>query len=431
MTVRTRGVSVIIIAAAVLGIMLMPTPILAQNQSSTEEIEELRQTLKQVQERLKGLEESAQATEELKKRVEAVDSQLSKASALKDLADTIPDWIKNFKLTGDFRYRYEYIDEENDGAGARNRNRIRARFQIKGKVNDEVDAVIGLGSGDSNTPTSTNQTLDGQFSSKDLWLDLAYADWHPEAVPGLRFHGGKIKNPYAKPVGNADLLWDSDVRPEGIAAIYEKKLADGTSIRAVAGGFWVEERGADVDTSLWGAQLSAKFSLPVAEKAYAKLGVSYFDYGNIEGTLTAGAGNTQTGGGQLREDFDLVEGFAEIGVPLSDTVPFRVFGDVVNNTAASSAKTGWLVGAGIGKCKAPGSWEVVYNYRRLERDCVVGALTDADFAGGGTDAAGHKVSGGYQVSKRWQGRVTYFDTLESLSDPHDYHRLQVDLVFKF
>ena len=41
------------------------------------------------------------------------------------------EWVKNVKLSGDFRYRYENIDEE--GLDDRNRNRIRAVLALRRK----------------------------------------------------------------------------------------------------------------------------------------------------------------------------------------------------------------------------------------------------------------------------------------------------------
>ena len=49
-----------------------------------------------------------------------------------------------------------------------------------------------------------------------MWIDLAYFDWHPERVEGLNVIGGKMENPFYAP-GKTELLWDGDLRPEGVA----------------------------------------------------------------------------------------------------------------------------------------------------------------------------------------------------------------------
>ena len=122
----------------------------------------------------------------------------------------------NVTLDTDFRYRHELIDAE--GKNMRNRQRIRARLNLSTRLNDNVKLGIQLASG-SDRPVSTNQTLTGGFSSKPVNIDLAFFEWMPETVKGLTVFGGKVKNLFHTP-GETELLWDSDLRPEGIAIKY-------------------------------------------------------------------------------------------------------------------------------------------------------------------------------------------------------------------
>lgn len=114
--------------------------------------------------------EVKQQVQELQKRIEQLEAEKQSASILDSLKG-----VENVKLFGDLRYRNEYVDDQSK-ADTRDRDRIRARFDIKGKVNDEVDLTIGLASGSSESATGTNQTLTDGFSSKAIWLDLAYFD---------------------------------------------------------------------------------------------------------------------------------------------------------------------------------------------------------------------------------------------------------------
>jgi len=75
----------------------------------------------------------------------------------------------------------------------------------------------------------------------------------PKRFDGLSVLAGKMGMPFYT-VGGNQLLWDSDVNPEGIAVKYTTALSDTLSLFANGGGMWVEERGSDVDTSLWGLQ---------------------------------------------------------------------------------------------------------------------------------------------------------------------------------
>ena len=175
---------------------------------------------------------------------ESPQSQVAPAEANNSgssLADALPEWVRNLKLGGDLRYRHEHRDD-NSVLSERDRHRIRARFNVSGQVNEEMNVTFGLASGVNESATSTNEDLGDSFSSKDVWLDLAYFDYAPNAIEGLNVFGGKFKDPFHF-VGNSDLLFDTDVRPEGIGGTYKKTLNEQMEFFSAFGGHYVE--GAD------------------------------------------------------------------------------------------------------------------------------------------------------------------------------------------
>mgnify|MGYP000901124421 CR=1 FL=1 len=350
------------------------------------------------------------------------------------LAPTLPAWVQGIKISGDFRYRHEMTDDETKTAD-RNRHRLRARLYVSGKVNEEVDAMIGLASGSDESATSTNQDETGAFSSKPIWLDLAFFDYHPASVEGLHILGGKIKQPYYFP-GDSDLLFDTDVRPEGIAATYNKTFAEGLKFFGTVAGHYVQERSTDADTSLWVAQAGLTWATPGVKDGFLTGVAGYYDYANTQGEVALGEnpanfrGNTSVGG-VYASDFDIVQVFGEAGLPLAG-LPFSVFGELLVNTAAESDEdTGYLVGAGLGKCKDPGTWQVIYNYRDLEADAALAALTESTFAGGGTGLKGHKLSVGYQIAKNWNVVLCYMMAERVRAQTTDFDVFILDLNFKF
>ena len=153
------------------------------------------------------------------------------------------EWWKKIKINGDFRYRHEIIDKED--SDIRHRQRIRARLNIIGQVSDESKIVMGISSG-SDDPVSNNQTLTDAFSSKALLIDLAYFEMSPAAMSGLKLFGGKTKNPFYKP-GGSELIWDSDIRQEGVTADYSRELDD-FSVKFIGSGLWIQERGSSDDS---------------------------------------------------------------------------------------------------------------------------------------------------------------------------------------
>jgi hypothetical protein len=398
-----------------------------------DEISDLKKQLAEMQARLEKLEAQQKQViaEEVDKAVEK-----KQVSALPESLK----WVEKVKISGDFRYRYEGIDAQSGGewTDGVNRNRIRARLNISAKVNDEVDLGFRLASGSAD-PVSTNQDLENSFSSKDIWLDRAYFDWHPHMFSGFSFVGGKIPNPFYTAGGN-QLIWDSDLNPEGLAVKYETAVNDNCTLHLNGGGFWVDEDPSSsnkTDSSLWGIQgyLKHKFE----DSSHLIGGVSYYDYGNLEdqpdlpsrwGSSKWFGNNVNAAGTGYATDFDILEVFGEYGLKLNE-MPLAVFGSYVDNLAASEQDKGWLVGCSFNKAKDPGSWELSYNYCDLEEDAVVGQFTESDFIGGGTDGKGHVFGGKYQIAKNLQAALTYYMNNKKNSDEDDYRRLQADLVFKF
>jgi hypothetical protein len=358
-----------------------------------------------------------------------------------------PDWVKNITPFGDLRYRYESLDNTSGSSNddtlvnKRRRNRIRARLGFKAKVNEEWDAIFRIATGSSDSPTSTNQTTDGAFESKDLWLDLAYADWHPEKFSGLNVFMGKMKNPFYR-VGKNQLIWDGDVNPEGIAASYKWSLNGSTEATVVGGGFWLDEREADADAGYFGIQAMLKHKFD--DGSHLLGGLSYYDIGNIDSKAIGGVtlqGNTPTasGSGLYKYDFDIAEGFAEYGWKYNG-MPVAIFGNYVENTAAPSGlNTAYSIGAQLNKAKKPGSWQFKASYREVEPDAVFGGLSDSDFIDGGTGGKGWVLGYKYQLAKNLQAGLTYFinDRDRRSSDAsggsgsQTFNRLQADLIFKF
>lgn len=345
-----------------------------------------------------------------------------------------PEWVKNMQIKGDFRYRYEGTDDESKSSD-RHRSRIRARIGAYGNVNEEFGYGFRVASGNDESPTSTNQDLGSSFTKKDIWLDLAYFDYHPKSIEGLNVLGGKIKNPYFT-VGNSDLMFDTDVNPEGIAATYSKTINDKTDFFATAGGFYLEETDTEAETSLWGFQGGVKHVFDKEQGNYAILGGGYYDYGNLKGTTlepytTNFFGNT-TSGGNFASDFDVVQGFGEYGFKYHN-IPVKLFGDYAKNISSTTDKdTAYLAGFTVGNDKKPGDWLFGYNYRDLEADSIVGVLAEATFGGGGTDVKGHKFSLRYQLANNVSFTTSYMTaerTRDNVTADHDV--LLADLELKF
>ena len=334
----------------------------------------------------------------------------------------------NVLIGGDFRYRHELIDAE--GEEARNRHRIRARFHIDTAINDEITVGARLATG-GDDPVSTNQTLDNGFSTKDIRLDRAFMTWQPTAVPDLAVRGGKMGSPFASPA-KTELIWDSDLSPEGVSLRYSRDAGvAGLTVNAAC--LWVDERSSGDDGMIFGGQGIA--SVP-ADIAGITLGIGYYDYQGAQGQSTfydtgESFGNSVDAGGAYLYDYDELEVFGEL-TPNGLGIDTSVFADYVVNIADDvDGKTAWLAGAALGKCKDQGDIGLRYCYRRAESDALVGAFTDSDFIGGGTDGKGHELNINYQAASKTTLCATYFYNKTAIDDGNDYHRVQFDVQMKF
>jgi hypothetical protein len=402
-----------------------------------DEISELRREMENQYEAMRQIHSRLIELEAKQKEQDVAVKKLESSGAL-----TIPEtlkWAEKISFYGDFRYRHEMIDAQGStpaGDGERHRHRIRARLGLKGKINEEWSFDLRIATGNDDSPISTNQDLDNGFSSKDIWLDRAFLTYTPKAIEGFSVVAGKMGIPFVT-VGGNQLIWDGDLTPEGAAVNYTARLTETTNLFANAGGMWVEERSSDTDTSLWGVQGGLIHAF--ADKSKLTGGASYFKYGNIQGKPAIGsfAGNTSQGG-VYKYDYELLELFGDYTTRLGET-PVSLYGDYVVNTASGvSADTGWLLGTVYNKAKDPGSWEISYDYRELERDAVLGAFTDSDFIGGGTHGKGHRFSFKYALAKNVATGVTYFlnerdgdNTARTGARDDKYRRLQLDVELKF
>jgi hypothetical protein len=346
-------------------------------------------------------------------------------------SDASSDWTDTIKLKGDFRYRYENIDEQ--GKDERDRNRIRARAALIAQLPDDIEVGLGVASG-GDDPVSTNQTLGGGGSTKDIRLNLAYANWR--AMEGLNLIGGKYKNIWYRPQ-KSGLIFDGDFNPEGVAVVYKKDW-----FFANLGGTWLESDTKNSNDSYsWGGQLGYKGNIAGAR---VTAGGGYYNF-DTQGKQSFFGDDDDFFGNSFdcanpddmsscvyALDYNIIQAFVDVSMNVGD-MPVSLFADYVVNDDADDDDTGYALGLKLGKASSAGSWQAAYTYQDLEADAVLGLITDSDFGGGGTDVKGHKFQGAYAINKKWVVSFTYFlnEIGENVDDKHDYDRLMIDTQFKY
>ena len=392
--------------------------------------------------------------------------------------DALPGWLSRIELNGDIRLRYQgdyfadgndtYFDWQEINGGAdpgtdpdallnttNDENRVRARLRLgmNAKVNDSLKAGVRLTSGNTSNPVSTNQTLGNTDNRWNLVIDRAYLEynWVQEHLPGhdpqtLKVTGGRFANPFF----HTDMVWDSDVGFEGLAATYSSGYGKSSwndhyvpSVFATLGGFMIEETGNTEcsDKYLLAAQAGGEWSFydgrSDTDDTKFRIGVAYYNYENLEavrnevdsiltdcsapGYMQKGNSLTQISNIQgetfpslvgLASDYNIVNVTAEYDYLIGGKLHAILTADYANNIGFDQrdieARTGtlfqeqtdaWHVQAMVGnpKVRRARDWQVFAGYKYIEADAVLDAFNDSDFHLGGTDAKGFYLGGSYAL----------------------------------
>ena len=361
-------------------------------------ISDLKQQLQLLQQRLDTLEKAAGTPKALPKPVTKPTSTKYKA---------------------DLRYRHEAFSI--DSKPTRQRHRIRARFATTKTIDETIDVTFGFASGSSD-PVSTNQTLGSGNSSKNVVLDLAYAQWQTP-IKGLKVRAGKFSNPLMR-AGGSGLVWDGDLRPEGLGLTYT-----GSDIFFNAMGSWLRESSSAEDSILYAAQFGRQQAISTDQAL--RFGVGYYTITSPEPLFGDPAGNILNVDNELISDFNSAEIFGQYSRPVEGLISGNAlfFASHVTNLGADDANSGYVLGAKLKSSRLDLGW----SYQRLEADAVFGGLSDSDFIGGGTDGSGHIFQAGYPISKKVKIQGTLFINqtgIESNSED-GYNRLMLDISYKY
>ncbi|HEY5776014.1 MAG TPA: putative porin, partial [Xanthomonadales bacterium] len=336
--------------------LLLLSPVFAQA-ASDEDFAAMRTQMMALSERLDRLEaenraltaanaELVKSAQETAVTVAAVSEKTDAVAVEVKEQSTKSDWTDKLRWKGDFRYRYEAFNIE--GKPNRDRNRVRARAALIADVTPTIEVGLGLASG-GDDPVSSNQTLGGGGSTKDLRLDLAYFDW--SGLKDTHVYGGKFNN-YVYRAGKNALLWDSDWRPEGSGIQWDngKFFANGL-------GTWIESDSSSGQSFAYLTQAGVKLPIGDSMKLTAGVGYHVFDTqgsGSFYGDDDDFFGNSYNPvTNTYLYDYEELELFAELGFDLFGHKA-QLFGNWVQNQAADEYDTAYAFGFNYGSAKNKG-----------------------------------------------------------------------------
>ena len=343
------------------------------------------------------------------------------------LSDSMPYLPKvkkgeNIQFLGDLRLRSQSIKK--GSASLEHFFRFRARFGLNAKLveNLKIEFMLASGNGD---PVSTNQSIGNGFSGKDIVIDVADVYYTYGYHSFVR--AGKIKLPLYRTHKN-QIIFDGDLRPEG--AFVKHKLFSNTDITV---GAFVVANLKDVKGSnqtdpiyLYTAQLVQYIS------DFRIVG-GYYHYDNLMGHHPSINDKDVSKGNSLNVNNTYVNAYHMGELALQYDIGDFSFGvDTIYNFGAEKENFAYNISAMYGTLKNQFDNKLGYFYRVVEKDAVLGAFSDSDFAGGNTGFKGHQLMWGMQLIDFTQLAVTYINAVDKYdTDIGRYQRLHVDLKFTF
>ncbi len=344
------------------------------------------------------------------------------------LGQSLPSWIANTKVKGDFRLREEYKDES--GKVDRYRTRIRFRLGFLTAINQRVKIGFNFASG-SGDPRSTNVTLGDSESKKEFNIDSVYFVYR--VLDSLSIWGGKytsIKHALFRPT---DLLWDSDITPEGVGFIYRKNLTDSTGFFLNGSYIALDEfKSSGADPFIYFVQPGLKVNL---NNTVVKIGLAYYSGVHVKGNVFKYSSGTNTlENGVLKYDYKVFSPSFEAKwkVDGERVKFFKLFGEYANNTEVDDNDSGYEFGLGFGKkLKSRGDFEVKLNYRHLEKDAWLDIFPDSDAFSGKTGVKGEEIEVKYCLEKNVYLTVDVYNMKKISDTNHKQKVVQFDLNFKF
>ncbi|NVN90576.1 MAG: putative porin [Desulfuromonadales bacterium] len=400
----------------------------------------------------------------------------------------IPEWTQRIKIGGDLRLRYraDLFDRNNgpffkpdqfalfplgNSTVDRSYAQIRARLNLSYKITDTLEGALGMATGNTTNPVSTNATLGDSLNKKNFLLDLAYLKWTP--LPELTIWGGRFANPWFC----TDLVWDQDVNFDGLALSWKPSITPSLNAFFTVGAFPIQEYDlSGRDKWLYAGQLGANYTWQ--DKLTTTLAAAYYHFYNVTGvknssTTVSGLtdstrpafqqrGNTTffvdndvfvnssssgfDGWKGLAADYNELNISAKVDYAFMDPYHLTLIADYVNNIGYNSADVNARVGQAIKKetegfqvgltvghpdTREAWKWKLMLNYKYLEADAVLDAFTDSDFHLGGTNAKGWIFGADLGVAKNVWFSTRWYTANEITGYPMSIDVFQFNLNARF
>ncbi len=358
-----------------------------------------------------------------------------------------PKFDIKFEPLGDLRYRISQSKEDIDET--RTFHQLRARLGVRANVEKDLTLTFRLATATS--AISSNQTLGDSISPgmprRSFGIDQAFSEFR--FGEGFKFWAGRTANPFWAPAKN-QLIYDGDLNFEGLALKWEPKWGEAFPFVNL-GGFIVNEsydKPYDtVDLGILGAQFGYSvhgFTFHVGQQAFVNIqdrNIVGLETGAKIDVYQGSAYNVYRGNSVYPSDplclvgcnylftnkYLITTGGFEYKTKFSN-IELMLFGDTIHNTKAPVLNKGYEAGIFLKHERVSVQLAQIFK----EADATVGAFTDSDTNGGGTDASGTRAILGYQLSPKSQILLNTFKATRGLDTvKRDFSWTQLDLIASF
>ncbi len=338
-------------------------------------------------------------------------------------SQNLPNWISDSNISGNFRLREDYSSLT--GENERYRTRIKFKLNFTTKVNDKILFGANFATGSSN-PRTTNVTLGDSESKKSFNLDAAYIVY--KYSQNLEIWAGKYKSITKTLFMPTDLMWDTDITPEGFGIKFKNKnsvfvnssfiILDEFKASGADPFLYFIQPGISLEFNKW----NLKGAVSLYKTVHAK--GNYFEYSSGSNTLENGV---------LKYDYSVLEICFDANrkIDHNSIQYFRVFGNYLKNSKPDTENEGFSFGFGFGKkIKKYKDFSLKAMYRYLEKDAWLDVLTDLDSFEGKTGVKGIEVIANYGLGKNMYLSIDYYN-MKLIEDGSKNRVLQFDINFKF
>jgi putative porin len=291
---------------------------------------------------------------------------------LEDELIDIDESIENYEFFGDVQLRSDSVRDlprpiENDF------DRVTARARL-GVLWSPVDSIeVGLAgkvnlSSQSNSKTRFN--LDNERAN-DVVMDELFLNYHINEQTNLQIGQTHF------PLRLSPMVWDQDLRPQGISIRHRKELNEFNSLD-ITGGIFLGNHLFGDNSNIKAMQ--AALNIGEGKNTSYKVILSYIDFNNLADLAANGLRRTNlaAANGNFAHDFDNLD--MQINLNFNQhAFPIRVKLDLINNLAVGKDDFGARADLILGNSIRRKGIELGLAAQRIQREALVGAFNDDDW----------------------------------------------------